>query len=72
MEGMAERRTLYIPKTIDEKVEETRRSLGMSRSRFYLYAVTKLLQELSVLSSTVHSHANSSIHKEKNEGAKDG
>ena len=59
MEPVAERRTLYIPKTIDEKVEETRQALGMSRSRFYLYAVTKLLQELSVLSSTIHKQEGS-------------
>ena len=55
MEGGGERRTLYIPKTIDEKIEEARQALGMSRSRFYLYAVTKLLQELSILTETVHN-----------------
>jgi len=59
MERVAERRTLYVPVNLDEKIEKTRKRLGMSRSRFYLYAVTKLLQELSVLTESVHKEAES-------------
>ncbi|MBS7612468.1 hypothetical protein KEJ27_09790 [Candidatus Bathyarchaeota archaeon] len=45
---------IYIPKGLLELTEDTRKKLGMSRSRFIQYCVTKTLQELNVLSSTVH------------------
>jgi ACT domain-containing protein len=48
-------RTLSVRKELDFMVEQTRQKIGMSRSGFYKYAITKLLQELSVLSTTAHT-----------------
>jgi len=50
------RRTVWVPNKLDDAIESTRKRLGMNRSSFYKYAVTKLLQELSVLSETVHTY----------------
>ena len=47
-------RAVWVPKKLDEQIEETRKKLGYNRSRFYIYALTRLLQELSVLTTTVH------------------
>jgi len=47
-------RTVYIPNGLDEKLEEAREQLRWSRSYFYKYALTKLLQELSLLTEAVH------------------
>jgi len=47
-------RGVWVPKTLDEKIEETSMKLGWNRSRFYNYAVARLLEELSVLRSTLH------------------
>jgi hypothetical protein len=47
-------RGVWVPKTLDVKIEETRKKLGWNRSRFYTYAVTRLLEELNVLTSTIH------------------
>jgi len=47
-------RAVWIPETLDELSEETRKKLGWSRSYLYKYALTALLERLSVLTSTVH------------------
>jgi len=47
-------RSFAISADMDQMIEETRKKLGLNRSAFFKYAITKLLQELSVLSSTVH------------------
>jgi len=47
-------RSIYLPRTLDQQVEETLKKLGWSRSYLFKYALTKLLQELSVLTTTVH------------------
>ena len=49
-----ERRTVWIPAHMDSLIEDTRKKLGMNRSAFYKYAVVRLLQELSMLTQTVH------------------
>ncbi|MEM3736557.1 MAG: hypothetical protein QXJ75_00480 [Candidatus Bathyarchaeia archaeon] len=58
--GKGVNRLIYLPNQIDEIVETTRRRLGYSRSSFYRYAVTLLLQDLNILTKTV----NASIEKE--------
>lgn len=52
--GDGERRTVWIPANMDSLIEDTRKKLGMNRSAFYKYAVVRLLQELSMLTETVH------------------
>lgn len=46
-----ERRTFWIPNDLDIIIEDTRKSLGLSKSGFYRYAVIRLLQEMSILST---------------------
>jgi hypothetical protein len=48
------RRTFWVSTDMDSLIEETRTKLRMSRSNFYRYAVTRLLQELSVLTTKAH------------------
>ena len=48
------RRTVWVSNALDILIEDTRKKLGMNRSTFYKYAVTKLLQELLILSKTLH------------------
>jgi ACT domain-containing protein len=43
-----------VPTELDNIIENTREKLGLNRSAFYKYAVTRVLQELNVLSKTVH------------------
>lgn len=45
------RRSVWMPTEMDTIVEDTRKKLGMRRSAFYKYAITRLLQEISVLST---------------------
>jgi metal-responsive CopG/Arc/MetJ family transcriptional regulator len=45
---------VYLPPQLLRMVEETRQRLGMNRSRFIQYCLTKTLQELSVLTTTIH------------------
>ena len=47
-------RAIFMPARIDQKIEQARERLGYSRSSFYRYALTHLLQELSLLSEAVH------------------
>ena len=51
MEEKGERRTFWLRNDLDVLVEETRKKLGMSKSGFYRYAVIRLLEEMSVLST---------------------
>ncbi|MEM2440516.1 MAG: hypothetical protein QW493_04805 [Candidatus Bathyarchaeia archaeon] len=47
------RRVVWMPLELDRIAEDTRKKMGYTRSGFYKYAVTLLLQQLSVLSTTV-------------------
>lgn len=47
-------RCIYFPQKLDETIEVARKKLGMNRSRFITYAVIRFLQELSILTQTVH------------------
>jgi hypothetical protein len=38
------RRTVWLPAELEAKAEEVRRALGLGRSGFYRYAVTKLVE----------------------------
>jgi len=49
---------VYIPPQLLRMVEETRQRLGMNRSRFVQYCLTKTLQELSVLTTNIHKPEN--------------
>jgi hypothetical protein len=40
------RRTLWLSKELDRKVEEARKILGLGRSGFYRFAVVELLKSL--------------------------
>ena len=48
------RRTIWVPENLDKIIEQARGKLGMSRSGFYKYATIRLLQELSLLTETMH------------------
>jgi len=50
-EEKGERRTFWVPNDLDDLIEETRKRLGMGKSAFYRYAVVRLLEEMSVLST---------------------
>jgi len=45
---------VWLPLGLYEIVEETRKKLGMNKSAFYRYAIVRLLEELNVLTKTVH------------------
>jgi len=51
MEEKGQRRTFWIPNGLDAIIEEVRQRVGMSKSGFYRYAVVRLLEEMSVLST---------------------
>jgi len=38
------RRTIWLPTNLDAKAEEVRKALGLGRSGFYRYAVTKIIE----------------------------
>jgi hypothetical protein len=38
------RRTVWLPADLDAKAEELRRALGLGRSGFYRYAVTRIVE----------------------------
>ncbi|MCD6263954.1 hypothetical protein J7L60_06075 [Candidatus Bathyarchaeota archaeon] len=48
------RRTFWLPNDLDKIVEDARIRLGMSRSGFYRYAIIRILENLSILSSKAH------------------
>lgn len=45
--------SVWLPNTLYGISEETRKKLGMSKSAFYRYAITRLLEEMSILSTKV-------------------
>jgi hypothetical protein len=47
-------RAVYMPAGLFKLCEETRKKLGMSRSRFIQYCITRTLEQLSVLTAEVH------------------
>jgi len=48
---MGRMESVWLPNTLFEITEETRKKIGMNRSAFYRYAITRLLQEMSILST---------------------
>jgi len=44
-------RTVWVPKELDELIEEVRLKIGLSRSSFYRNAILRYLESLSVISS---------------------
>ena len=40
------RRTVWLPKDLDEKAEALRKDLGLGRSGFYRFAIVELLKEM--------------------------
>ena len=46
MEKAGIRRTVWLPKELDEKVEAIRKELGLGRSGFYRFAIVELLKEM--------------------------
>jgi len=45
------RRVFWVPTDLDNLIENVRRKLGMSKSTFYRYAILRLLEDMSVLST---------------------
>lgn len=45
------RRTFWVSRELDILIEDIRRKLGMTKSTFYRYAVLRLLEEMSILST---------------------
>lgn|GEM_PF-3522183 len=46
-------RAINLPKKLDKVIEDARKKIGFSRSRFYTTALTEYLRSLSVLSRAV-------------------
>jgi hypothetical protein len=44
----------YIPDGLFEMLEQTRKRLGMNRSRFIQYSLMRTLQELSIITTKAH------------------
>jgi len=42
------RRTVWLPKDLDEKAEALRKQLGLGRSGFYRFAIVELLKNMIV------------------------
>ena len=61
MKNEGKLRGIYIPSVLDEVTEETRKKLGMNRSRFIQYCIMRTLQELSVISAKVHEGGDKSF-----------
>jgi ACT domain-containing protein len=40
------RRTVWLPKELDEKAEAIRKELGLGRSGFYRFAIVELLKDM--------------------------
>jgi hypothetical protein len=38
------RRTVWLPTSLDAKAEEVRKELGLGRSGFYRYAITRIVE----------------------------
>ena len=51
LEETGKRQLVWLPNDLFELTEVVRKKFGMSRSGFYRYAITQLLQDLSVLST---------------------
>jgi len=50
------RRMVWLSWTLDSLAEQARESMGLSRSGLYRYALTRLLEQMSILSSKVKQH----------------
>lgn len=55
--GKGHIRSCHVSDGLDSQIELARTRLGWSRSYFYKYALTKLLQELTVLKEVAHEQA---------------
>jgi hypothetical protein len=42
------RRTVWLPKDLDEKAEALRKQLGLGRSGFYRFAIVELLKNMII------------------------
>jgi hypothetical protein len=42
------RRTVWLPKELDEKAEALRKQLGLGRSGFYRFAIVELLKNMII------------------------
>lgn len=49
-------RAIYLPKDFDSQVEQVRVRLKWSRSYLYKYALTRFLEQLSVLTEAAHNN----------------
>ncbi|MEM4454433.1 MAG: hypothetical protein QXT28_06975 [Thermofilaceae archaeon] len=43
------RRTFWLPKHLDEKAEEVRKALGLSKSGFYRFCILEALKNVIIL-----------------------
>jgi metal-responsive CopG/Arc/MetJ family transcriptional regulator len=41
------RRTVWLPKELDQKVEEIRKQLGLGRSPFYRFAIIEIVKQFA-------------------------
>jgi hypothetical protein len=48
------RRTVWLPKELDEKAEALRKQLGLGRSGFYRFAIVELLKNTIVSQPQTH------------------
>lgn len=60
--------SVWLPNTLYDITEETRQRLGMGKSAFYRYAITRLLEEMSVLSTKVKEKQRPKLEEASNDG----
>jgi hypothetical protein len=41
------RRTVWLPSSLDQKAEETRKKLGLGLSGFYRFAITECIKDMN-------------------------
>ena len=59
------RQLVWLPNNLFVLTEIVRRKIGMSRSGFYRYAITQLLQDLSVLSARAKDELKKAVEQSK-------
>lgn len=59
------RRQFWVSPDLDSIIEDVRVELGMSKSSFYRYAIIRLLQDMSVLSTKAKQNMNGQPEQDK-------
>lgn len=63
--------SVWLPNILYDMTEETREKLGMNKSAFYRYAITRLLEEMSVLSTKAKEQPKGTKKEASTDGEED-